>query len=154
MDHRDNGLEQVPDGHPVADAAAGEGVGPGVEVLLRDEDAGAGVGGLVGGDVVARAEGASGAADEDDGHVVVAFGNLEGVDELAAEVAVEGVQLLGTVERDGRDAVAGGVEDVLVLGHGLASSDGGIVGGQGVVRGETTKGGAGTAGSWAVTPSS
>ena len=68
--------------------------------------------------VVAGAEGAAGAGQHDDMHGLVGIGALDGRRELARQVVVDGVEDLGAVERDARDAPVALVEH---LGHGSRS---------------------------------
>ena len=55
--------------------------------------------------VHAGAEGAAGAGDDDRADGVVLAGALEGVDQLVRHLDREGVHLVGTVQRQGEDAV-------------------------------------------------
>ena len=70
--------------------------------------------GLESGDVAAGAERAAGASQHDDAHVVVGTGHVHGLVDLVRHDVRPGVQLLGTIERDRRDAVADVVQDLLV----------------------------------------
>ena len=69
------------------------------------------------GHVHAAAEAAAGAGEDDDAHVAVRVRALDGVEPLRQHQVVEGVQPLGPVQRDGRDAIRHVVQDVFVL-HG------------------------------------
>src|SRR5205823_1991263 len=83
------------------------------------------------GDVLARADArqhrhvgtgtkaAAGTGEHDDAHAVVIGGTPHGVAHLVAHGAGPGVELVGTVERHGRDAVAHVIENVLV-GHSMS----------------------------------
>ena len=105
----DNRQAQVPDPQPVAQQLF-EPV-----AIARDR------GGLAGGDavsadqVVAGAEGAARAGDEGDVDGVVGLCLAERVEQLGLELARDRVQLLGSVQRDPRDASVALVVDRLAL---------------------------------------
>jgi hypothetical protein len=67
--------------------------------------------------VCSGAERAPRAGDDHGAHGVVGVGAVEGVDQLVHHRGREGIELVGTVERERQDAVGGVVEDGLV-GHG------------------------------------
>ena len=67
-----------------------------------------------GGEVGAGAEAAAGAGDDDGAHIVVLVGRVEGVDQLLLHRAVEGVELVGPVQRDGEDLIVDLVLDGLI----------------------------------------
>src|SRR3546814_15069465 len=56
--------------------------------------------------VGARAERRALVRENDDAHVVVCLGRLEGGDHLADELAAQGVAVLGVAQGDGADPVA------------------------------------------------
>ena len=66
-------------------------------------------------EVVAGAEAAAVALDDDDRHVRVALGHPQGVEELAAQRVAQGVHLLRTVQGDPGQRPVDLVEDVLVV---------------------------------------
>ena len=73
------------------------------------------------GEVVAGAEAASGALDDDDADAVVGLVVVKGLVELEEKLLGERVHLLGAVEGDASDASVGAgavEEEVFVLGHG------------------------------------
>ena len=63
--------------------------------------------------VVAGAEGAAGAGEDDHPHGAVGIGLVEGTVQLGFEIVGERVHPLGAIERDGRDAVLDLVEQIL-----------------------------------------
>ncbi len=79
-------------------------------------------GGAAGGQVRAGAEAAPGAGDDHRLDRVVGVGGVEGGDHVGHHLAGEGVQLVGPVEGDGRDAVLHVIEQGLEsrLGHGAS----------------------------------
>ena len=95
---------------------------PGVEVagpLRRPGDERADVGQVLGRDpaaeVVAGAEAAAVALDDDDGHVRIALGHPQGVEQLAPQLVAQGVHPLRPVQRDPGQRRVHLVEDVLVV---------------------------------------
>src|SRR6266566_1734900 len=68
-------------------------------------------------EVGARAERAAGAGDDHRPHAVVGIGRVERGDELVDRARGDGVEAVGTVQRDRRDGVGDVVQDLLV-GHG------------------------------------
>ena len=65
--------------------------------------------------VRAGAEGAPGPGHDDGAHRVVGVGARKGVEQLVHHARSEGVQPLGTVERDGEHARLDAIEDLLVV---------------------------------------
>src|SRR5262249_26902652 len=63
--------------------------------------------------VVAGAEGAPGAGEDDHADGAVGIGAVEDPMQLGFELVGERVHALGTIERDGRDAVLDAVKDLL-----------------------------------------
>ena len=71
-------------------------------------------------EVVAGAEGAAGAGQHDDVHGFVGIGALDRRRQLARQIVVDGVEDLGTVQRDAGDAPVALVKH---LGHGTSLLD-------------------------------
>ena len=105
LDREDDGLAEADDDVRDADHPLEEVRPPGR--LVRED----GLGHL---DVAARAERTPGAADDDDADRLVGTGFPQRLQELVVRLHAEGVELLGPVERDRRDAAVGAVAEVLV----------------------------------------
>src|SRR5262245_48179323 len=91
--------------------------GPGVRFALRIGMPRAGLSGLT--LVVAGAEGAAGAGEDDHADRAVGIRLVEGAMQLGLELVRERVHPLGAIERDGGDALLDAVEEVVArfLGH-------------------------------------
>ncbi len=74
-------------------------------------------GGAATGEVGAGAEAAAGPGDDHRLHFIVGVGGVEGGDHVGHHARGEGVQPIGPVEGDGRDAVLDGIEQGLEGGH-------------------------------------
>ena len=69
----------------------------------------------------AGAEGAAGAGHDDDAHVVIGVGLVEGGDHLVHHLACEGVELFRPVEGDGLDMVCDLDANLFVFAHRASS---------------------------------
>ena len=137
VDLGDDRLLQVPDAHP------GLGDVPGPLALARRGEVRVLVALVAAAEVVAGREARAGAADDRHVDVVVEVGGLERLDELTAERVVQGVALLGPVEREAAHVGGGVVDEDERVGHGEQYSRPGRdrapgrAGQQGLVRSST-----------------
>src|SRR5947199_323057 len=109
VDRRDDRLLEVDDAQRHASAA--------VTMLVRGRAVGAIERPAAGAEVGARAERAAGAGDDHRPHAIVGIRRVERGDELVDRARGDGVEAVGTVQRDRRDGVGDVVQDLLV-GHG------------------------------------
>jgi hypothetical protein len=98
--------------------------------LARRREVGEGHALVAAAQLVAGGEGRAGAADDGDAHGVVRVGLLQRGDELAPQAVVEGVALLGPVQREPAHARGGFVDEHerrLALDHALHAGQVGLL---------------------------
>ncbi|MEY9671559.1 hypothetical protein ABIE93_001493 [Bradyrhizobium elkanii] len=77
---------------------------------------------VVGGEIVARRETGSGAAQDRDRNPGIAVGLLQHLEDLTAQAVVQRVALLGAVQRDAADARTRIIDDDVLVAHGSSRS--------------------------------